>query len=744
MAKAKDEIEAAHVQRVRVYDIANTFSAASQFRFMLDHGFSPEWDNRLSEAGATAFGITVPEHEVLRLRVLQEQSPQIWGAPSQAEHHSVGPITNKLQKAMGTPFVASAGEPPAGWQYADEATNDGFNQWGDKPYLAAFMTTEGGDGNPAYGLSILWDDAQKHFIPAHGSVVMPDRTPTAAMAAEIALQWYEAETGKTRQAIHAPTVASGTPSQPQPQPANSNGEVNRAFLAATDATTRTKVLGEIAAHYGITEKEAFDEVVDQNAEHLLDYLRGATRSATSVLMQRHKDTPPPIFKSDVPSDQWLEEKQRWSDEDGRNQWGVPKTFGPITGSFNRPLNLPIALLAGTPGERGEQANVRQESLQYIRDNFDRVTQDPVYVEVDPHGKAWVSEGNHRIMVAAEKGVPSLPTEVRYFSGGERKATDFAPATLIVMDSNKAALNANVPKLVVETVKRVNYIEPGDTFSERPDNGRGVLGAGVITAVNREIDMVYFKHLSGALQGVERSENASHECFNDIVAGRIRHEQREAPQEPTLFAIGDELRLADRVSLYAPVRYGTSADCMAAVLRRSGLHDFAGPISRTVRTDDGLSFFDGISAPGNSTTYTYMLMREVGILDRANGQFIASEEKQLIGMTKWDRTEVDQRPGLYYVNAQKDGETKENALLLGPFPSHIDALLKVHAASNHVANLNSDGVWLSYGTVKVDTTADEAPRGRLNDVLLAAHERAALPGTQRPPATADATIDSMEP
>lgn len=145
----------------------------------------------------------------------------------------------------------------------------------------------------------------------------------------------------------------------------------------------------------------------------------------------------PVFKSDIPSEQWLQEKLEWTREDGRNKWGVPKTFGPITGSFDRPLNLPVELLASTPGERAEQSNVRPESLQYIRENFDRVIQDPVYVEVDPFGKSWISEGNHRIMVAAEKGVQSLPTQVRYFSGAEREASDFAPERLIALDLKAA-------------------------------------------------------------------------------------------------------------------------------------------------------------------------------------------------------------------------------------------------------------------------------------------------------------------
>lgn len=107
---------------------------------------------------------------------------------------------------VGTPFTASAGSPPYGWRYADEVTNDEFNKWGQHPYLAAFMTTEGGEGKPKYGLTILWDEQQRHYIPAHGGVIMPDRVATAEKAADIALCWYEKQTGLARQAKHALTI----------------------------------------------------------------------------------------------------------------------------------------------------------------------------------------------------------------------------------------------------------------------------------------------------------------------------------------------------------------------------------------------------------------------------------------------------------------------------------------------------------------------------------------------------------
>ena len=66
-----------------------------------------------------------------------------------------------------------------------------------------------------------------------------------------------------------------------------NATINKTFLGVTDAKTRNEILGNIAAHYGITQAEAMEEVTDPEAEHLLDYLTGPVRTATSLLMKRH-------------------------------------------------------------------------------------------------------------------------------------------------------------------------------------------------------------------------------------------------------------------------------------------------------------------------------------------------------------------------------------------------------------------------------------------------------------------------
>jgi len=59
------------------------------------------------------------------------------------------------------------------------------------------------------------------------------------------------------------------------------------FFAAIDSKSKHMILENIANHYGISTVEAESEVTDSDAEHLLDYVTGTLRAATSVLMQRH-------------------------------------------------------------------------------------------------------------------------------------------------------------------------------------------------------------------------------------------------------------------------------------------------------------------------------------------------------------------------------------------------------------------------------------------------------------------------
>ncbi|RBB97381.1 hypothetical protein C3E97_028135 [Pseudomonas sp. MWU12-2115] len=62
---------------------------------------------------------------------------------------------------------------------------------------------------------------------------------------------------------------------------------NEEFLSVVDSDTKAAILKSIARHYGITSEEAFAEVTNAKAEHLLDYMVEPQRAATSLLMQRH-------------------------------------------------------------------------------------------------------------------------------------------------------------------------------------------------------------------------------------------------------------------------------------------------------------------------------------------------------------------------------------------------------------------------------------------------------------------------
>lgn len=67
-----------------------------------------------------------------------------------------------------------------------------------------------------------------------------------------------------------------------------NSKQTIAFLNSVDVKVKNEILKNIANHYGITTDEAYNEVTDEDAENLLDYVTGTERAATSVLFQKFK------------------------------------------------------------------------------------------------------------------------------------------------------------------------------------------------------------------------------------------------------------------------------------------------------------------------------------------------------------------------------------------------------------------------------------------------------------------------
>ena len=59
------------------------------------------------------------------------------------------------------------------------------------------------------------------------------------------------------------------------------------FLAVVDLATKNDILDNVAKHYGITREQAYAEITDDDAEHILDYVTGPMRAGASLLMKRH-------------------------------------------------------------------------------------------------------------------------------------------------------------------------------------------------------------------------------------------------------------------------------------------------------------------------------------------------------------------------------------------------------------------------------------------------------------------------
>lgn len=144
------------------------------------------------------------------------------------------------------------------------------------------------------------------------------------------------------------------------------------------------------------------------------------------------------LSSDIPNEEWLEDAVSYAIKKGKNEFGVPY-MGKWTGNFVGGLpKVPVSILKRLKGMRGEQENVRHADLAAIKKIMQDTGKLPLvngkeyapFVMVAWDGSAWVNEGNHRIMAAAELGWDSLPVEIRYFDGGERMPGPLEPRKII--------------------------------------------------------------------------------------------------------------------------------------------------------------------------------------------------------------------------------------------------------------------------------------------------------------------------
>lgn len=150
---------------------------------------------------------------------------------------------------------------------------------------------------------------------------------------------------------------------------------------------------------------------------------------TSLATQHDSTASGPSIKliEDIPNETWLQEQIDYARARGPDRFGAPY-IGKVTGHFENHVHLPLSLLISFTGQRNEQSNVRQNDLLAIKEILRDTGKLPVrsngeeyvpFIVVAHDGSVRINEGNHRIMAADELAWQSMPTEIRYFDGGQR-------------------------------------------------------------------------------------------------------------------------------------------------------------------------------------------------------------------------------------------------------------------------------------------------------------------------------------
>jgi hypothetical protein len=207
-----------------------------------------------------------------------------------------------------------------------------------------------------------------------------------------------------------------------------------------DLLPTQKVIDEIATFSPTQVRSRFARF-DPRLSHLSN-LSAANRDATTGIMatQAGSDAPTPRdfgFTRDNPGGDWLRNKQERADQsmaESSRGLGRRGITGSVTGTMGmfQDMFLPTDRLSGLTGLMDERrvpgdsnfdalmARVREEGFDPNQDG------NKIVIAVNHRGEPFVLEGNTRIAVARELGVPNVRVEVRYWNGAEQVDGPFAP------------------------------------------------------------------------------------------------------------------------------------------------------------------------------------------------------------------------------------------------------------------------------------------------------------------------------
>jgi hypothetical protein len=146
-----------------------------------------------------------------------------------------------------------------------------------------------------------------------------------------------------------------------------------------------------------------------------------------------------LIATDNPGGSWLQNKRRRAEEDMRtadpSSSSSKGLTGAITAYMPKPINLPVDILSSLSGANDEVRRAGDARYDELAADVARRGFVPdqdgnaVVVGVNHLGQAYLKEGNTRVAVARDFGVPSVRAEVRWFNGGELADGPFSPSVV---------------------------------------------------------------------------------------------------------------------------------------------------------------------------------------------------------------------------------------------------------------------------------------------------------------------------
>jgi hypothetical protein len=171
----------------------------------------------------------------------------------------------------------------------------------------------------------------------------------------------------------------------------------------------------------------------------------------------------PALRGTTQGREWIAEKQAMAEKSG-----FRALAGTITAKFREILTLPTADVATIPGARGERRRRGEGQYDALEKEVSREGWDPshpIAIDVNHRGEPYIYEGNTRVAVARDKGIPSIQVEIRWLNGGEMAKGNWSPESVLAkVDKQEQQARAREnPPVVVPTKAPEGVTKDAENF-----------------------------------------------------------------------------------------------------------------------------------------------------------------------------------------------------------------------------------------------------------------------------------------